>query len=83
MRRRSAGGILFDENTRHLRGIGAKVSSHRGLNWGQKVKVGRKRGSKLEYTGLAVHGSKLRNPKYRMQQGKSTGACGCKGPCLK
>lgn len=58
----------------------SKVSPHLRLNRGQKVRVGRKRGSKLKDTGLAVHGSKLKNQKYRMQQGKSTGSRGCKRP---
>ena len=61
----------------------SKVSPHLRLNWGQKVRVGRKCGSKLKYTGVALHGSKLKNQKYRMHQGKSTGSRGCKCPHLK
>jgi len=55
----------------------SKVSPHLRLNRGQKVRVGRKCGSKLKYIGRAVPGSKLKNQNYRMQQGESAGTRGC------
>lgn len=61
----------------------SKVSPHLRLNWGRKVRVGRKYGSKLKYIGMAVNGSKLKNQEYRMQQGKSAGSRGYKRLCLK
>lgn len=61
----------------------SKVSPHLRLNQGRKVRVGRKYGSELKYTGMAVNGSKLKNQEYRMQQGKSAGSCGYKRLRLK